>query len=398
MLSSDAPGGCWPTPEQEWLLRAAFERDDKALAAWARWKETARLDELDQASYRLLPMVYRSLRLAGVRDSHDGLLKGVYYRTWYENQMHMHRAADLLRAFESAGIPTLILKGASLTLLYYQDYGLRSMGDFDILVPTAQAPAALQVLHDRGFSSSRRLREVFKEGYLRVTHAFGFVDSQGWEVDLHWHVLVDCCWPEADEDFWAAALSITVNGVPTRALTPADELLYICVHGLKWNYIPPFRWVADALTLLQRVPDMDWNRVVQQAERLRLSVPLREALGYLARVWQAPIPVSALTHLASLSVSRSELKMFEAATSPVDSIGLAYRLWLHYQHYLRTARPTRRRDQLLGFARFLQNTWGLDSLDQLPGYAVRGGMERTKRLLAWRKERFQAAARASQSQ
>lgn len=395
MQSPDAPGGCWPTPEQEWLLRAALERDDKGLEAWARWKETANFDQLDQAAYRLLPMVYRNLRLAAVHDPHAGLLKSAYYRTWYENQVHMHRAADLLHAFQSAGIPTLLLKGASLNLLYYQDYGLRAMGDFDILVPTAQVHAALKVMRERGFTSSQRARYAFKEDCLPVLHAFGFVDSQGWEVDFHWHLLVEACWPEADDDFWAAAIPIMVNGVPTQALAPADELLYTCVHGLKWNYIPPLRWVADALTLLQRAPDVDWNRLIQQAERLRLIVPVRAALHYLAQTWQAPIPTAALTDLARLPVSRAELAVFEAATSPIDSIGPVHLLWLHYQRYQRTARPARLRDQPLGFARFLQNTWGLDSLEQLPGYALRGAMERTKKLLAWRRNGFTGSARAS---
>ena len=142
--SASQPGPQWPTREQELLLRAGLGYGQPATEAWTQWRATVPYEHLDQASYRLLPLVYRRLRDEGLNDPLLPFMRGVHRRTWHDNHLLFHHAQTLLRAFHAAGIPTLVLKGPALTLLYYKDYGLRPMGDFDILVPTAQAEAALR--------------------------------------------------------------------------------------------------------------------------------------------------------------------------------------------------------------------------------------------------------------
>ena len=83
--------------------------------------------------------------------------KGIYQLTWYRNQMLFHNMAILLRRFHNAGIQTMIIKGAALTLLYYRDYGLRPMKDFDVLIHTKQATAAINLLKKLGWSSKIKL-------------------------------------------------------------------------------------------------------------------------------------------------------------------------------------------------------------------------------------------------
>lgn len=367
------PGGCWPTAQQERLLHAALDQDTSALGAWAAWRADANIDALDQGSYRLLPLAYRNLACLGANDALMPRLKGIYRRAWYENHMLFHKRAALLSAFAATGIPTLLLKGAAVAPVYYRDYGLRPLGDFDFLVPTAQAHAALRLLDGLGFRSSERRTQTFKPVYLAAVHGFPFADTEGREIDLHWHALAESCEPDADADFWAAAQPLTLEATTTLTLSPADQLLHTCVHGVRWNPIPPMRWVADAMTILRAAPNLDWERLVEQTRRRRLVIQMREALGYLARAFAAPVPAPILARLQTLPVSRSERREYDVLTQPQEGQPALRRVWLHYRRYVRSTRPAHLWEQPMGFARFLQYTWGLESMADIPAYVARGG-------------------------
>ena len=80
-------GGCWPTREQELLLQAALMQGKETIDAWEAWKSTVEIAQIDQGSYRLLPLLYKNLRDHGVEDPWADTLKGVYRSTWYKNQL-----------------------------------------------------------------------------------------------------------------------------------------------------------------------------------------------------------------------------------------------------------------------------------------------------------------------
>src|SRR4051794_33088149 len=57
-----------PSPRQTLLLRAALMCGERSVQAWHGWREGGELDDLDPASFRLLPLVYRNLLAAGLED------------------------------------------------------------------------------------------------------------------------------------------------------------------------------------------------------------------------------------------------------------------------------------------------------------------------------------------
>lgn len=127
-----------PTPQQELLLRASLFEEQEALQAWEAWKAQINWnDYLDAGSFRLLPLLFHNLQQHGVQDPLMHKLKGIYRKTWCENQIAFQKLAVLLQSFQKAGIKTLVLKGAALTVRHYQNNGLRPMNDFDVLVPLA---------------------------------------------------------------------------------------------------------------------------------------------------------------------------------------------------------------------------------------------------------------------
>jgi Uncharacterised nucleotidyltransferase len=360
---------CRPAPLHELLLKAALLPRDEAIRAWEDWRLSADIDRLDAGSYRLLPLLYRNLRAHAIDDPAIKKLKGIYRHTWSKNQLRMRHMADTLRFFDEAGIETLILKGAPLILLYYRDHGLRPMNDVDVLIRPGCALAAVNLLRNLGWRHCDRWPRIFHESYISVGHASAFEDPDGRQFDLHWHVLPECCRTDADDDFWSAAIPTTIHGVKTSTLNSADHLLHVCVHGTRWDPIPPFRWVADAAVITASEPQLDWSRLVDAAARHRLVWPVREALGYLRDTFHIPVPNSTLEDLRSIRSSRIEYFEYRYKARNYERKMFGY-LPVHWFHYLRLAGRSRSAYSVIGFARYLQRLCGARNLLQLAGYAI----------------------------
>jgi Uncharacterised nucleotidyltransferase len=380
---------CWPTPQQETLLRAALARGADARRAWAEWK-SALDDSLDLASRRMLPLLYRNLKAEGVEDPLMERLKDAYLRNWSRNQLVFRHMAAVLRSLNDAGLKTLLLKGAPLVLLYYRDYGARAMADLDVLVPTEQALIALDLLKRNGWKRADPWPEILHESYISVGNAACFSDASGRQLDLHWHVLPECCREDADEDFWSRTIPVAFHGISTSTLDPADQLLHLCAHGVRWDPVPSFRWIADAVTLIRAEPRLDWGRVAQQAEKRRLVWPVREALSYLHNTFQAAVPNAALEELRGMRTSRLEYVEFRYKTR-VQRTSLGY-LPIHWFHYLRLKGTRGAKYNAIGFARYLQRLCGARSLSALAAYAAARRLRRTAERLQVKK-RVVAAGR-----
>ena len=376
MNKAEGNADCWPTGEQELLLRAALLQGKSSLEAWERWKSSVDIEHLDIGSHRLLPHLYRNLQTQGVKDPLMGRFKGVYRRTWYDNQLLFHHVSALLLSFRDAGIETIVLKGAALALLHYKDSGVRPMNDFDVMVPVEQTSPAIDLMRKLGWNPMPRSPEALTESYLSIVNSHGFVHRAGRECDLHWHLFPECCQADADQEFWEHSVPFKVHDVPTRSLAPTDQLLHVCVHGAEWNPVPPLRWVADAMMIMKTAP-INWDRLIAQARKRRLILPLRDTLDYLHSRLAAPVPPEVLQSLRTLPASRLELAEYKYKTENYEPKPLGYLpvLWFRY---LRLEGSDSPRHKLLGFVKYLQRFWGADHIRQLPFYAALMSMRRIR--------------------
>jgi hypothetical protein len=354
------PGGCWPTAQQRQLLRAALLGGPDGLRAWEAWRDgVGDIMELDAGSVRLLPMLYQNLKTEGVDHPWMGRLRGTYRKAWYQNRMLLHHAAKVVRALTEAGLPAMVLKGAALAPSVYGDIALRPMNDVDVLVRTRDLEAALGVFPGLGLHPGHSLAP----GRLRLTHALGFVDAGGRQIDLHWHVLEDDCRPDADEAFWANAVGAEIDGAETLTLDLTDHLFHTCAHGARWNRVPPYRWVADA-AMIVRTGKVDWNRLVDTAVRHRVVPQIQHPLEYLVESLELEIPGEVLGRLAALETPGWQRREYRHKTRP-ETIPRRFAL-IWYQHR-RLRGGAGGIGRLATFPGYLIQRWGLSS----PSEAVR---------------------------
>jgi len=366
MLAVNNEAGCWPTPNQELLLRAALMQGEPALESWNEWRRSVNIDVIDYGSHRLVPQLYRNMQRHGIKDPLMDRMKGVYRYYLYKNEILMHRIGSLLAAFEEAGIKTMVLKGAALIPLYYKESGLRPMLDADVLVPTPQAEQAMAVLAKLQWKPFR-----FGQPQMRIpiVHSTPFEDGGGRQMDLHWHLFWECFNASVDDDYWEQAIPIQIRGVQTLALSPTDQLLHTCWHGARWNEVPPIRWVADAMSILgASAGDIQWESLAKKAQRHRIVLPVKDSLEYLKNKFGAPVPETVLKSLSAVRISKMERENYELILNPMAPPTTAKILRMLYYDYRWLSSSTPSRFKTLVFAKHLQAKWNIDHLWNVPLY------------------------------
>ena len=358
-------GSFWPNRVQKELLRAGLFEAPAAIASWHTAKSLVDLDDLDDESLRLLPLVYTNLRRLDVHDPEMGRLKGMYRKTWFENELAFHRLTEALTSLHASGIPTTLLKGAALVDLYYRDRGSRSMNDIDLLIPIEHWPDAVEILVRLDWHSSR---ERFK-GAPQFRFEWEFKHRDGYRIDLHGHVIGYMLGPDREltgVDGWPRLLSREVGGVPTHVLDHPDQLIHVCLHGARTWPVGNLVWVADAMKVLERVPNLDWDRVLMVAAAHRCNRAIGEALSFLSDQLGAPIPSSTIQALRSARVSRREALGFTLTSGPGREPRFIHRVVRAMGHYLRLTAAWPIADAVRGLPRYLQELQDLDRRSQVP--------------------------------
>jgi len=303
------------TRPQLLLLRAALLEGAQAAEAAEEWFASCQDAAgpgflcLEQGSRRLLPLVYRNVKEALPSELRD-TLRRVYLQYWADNQKLFRRLEQRLTWFQANGIPTMVLKGAALSVLHYRDKGIRPMADFDILVPEDLARDVIGRLRREGWSAAAYRSEAPENTYFyRHIHGTLLTHPDHGDFDLHWHVLHASTFRGADSAFWDDSVPLSLNAIATLALNPTDQLLHVCVHGFTVTEVVPIRWIADALTIL-RTSQVDWSRLIKLSRHLSVSIPLAATLSFLRDTFPTPIPGDVLGQLAAIRTDASEQRYF----------------------------------------------------------------------------------------
>ncbi|MGD0338848.1 MAG: nucleotidyltransferase family protein [Bacteroidota bacterium] len=335
-------GGFLPTAEQQLLITIVLGNQDEAVQAWNTWKASVDFNMIDHGSRRLIPLVYKKLRILGVEDKLTGKCRGIYRAYWYRNNLLIHQAVAIIRKLTDAGIPVMLHKGIALCSSYYKEIGLRPLNDVDLLVRTDDVLRAAQIISDLGFQSvPPRFKEIH-EGLLYIKHSRNFVDQKGMDIDLNWHALKECCSPHDDDDFWRDSVPSELDGMQLRILNPADLFLTILIHGLKWDPVPPFRWIIDANTILEHHKNnFDWNRILMQVEKLRLCLRLKNAVRVLRDTARVEIPDDVARRIDRLPVAQFERAEYKYMSEPQNFKLLPYTapLWYNAYRLKKTSNP-----------------------------------------------------------
>ena len=297
-----------PNPGQGALLRAALLDGEAARSAHAEWRKGVVLDEIDQASNRLLPLLAENLGRLGIADPDMPRLRGIRRRQLYHNRTLLHGIEHIVKRLDAAGIPVLLLKGAAICAAVRHDWSVRYMGDIDLLVPQEYAAQAWDEFDREGWDHASQYQDLSNHSrVIESLHAIGFQNSRGTEIDLHWRSIAQRERPNQEEAFWRDAIMADAAGLPVRVLSPSHQLFHVLAHAVFWSTGHSLDWIADSHAILTKTPNqINWSVLVQFARQRAIAHTLRAQLTWLRDELSLPIPAPVLAELADSPVHWSE--------------------------------------------------------------------------------------------
>ena len=344
---------------------------DTAIAAWEKWNSRVDIEKLEPASTRLLPLAAHRLNALRVQHQEMPRLQGVLRHAWATNLSHRRNVDALLNWLARESIDHVLLKGLPLAFCVYPNPGTRPMDDVDVFVPFGDAWRTMDLLQGNGWVPMqvppRRRKGRPENESLWYQHGTAFRSPEGLNIDLHWFALEECSYLGADKRFWQRRVRLTGSPIGWQ-LAPEDQLLHLCVHGLRASPVSSIRWIADAVLLLRRQgQNLNWNIVLNEARLRRLIVPLRHALQYLSLDYSELVPVFVLKTLSDETVSYFE-RLAHHGNVRARPTTQFVSTWLRYR------RMTPDRGfiaRCVGFPRFLRLAWSTESYGAVAYHIVR---------------------------
>ena len=327
MTSHDAYG-FHVNANQALLLKMLFSSGNEILAHYQKWAESVPFDSLDGGSFRLLPMLYKKLTPYGLHDERYEKIKGIYRYTLYKNSIILSEFRKIAQTLHDAGIHVILLKGGALIIKYYSDMAVRPMNDIDILIEKHNVKKAMEILYELEWHYS--LHKGIDQA-LPIYPSVTLLSRHGFELDLHWNIMNEYGENHFVSELWRDASLVEYKSVPIYILAGEDQIMHNCAHGVKWNALPPIRWIPDVLTVLAAEPDLSWTALARKCGERKLTMPVRSCLKYLKLNFNAPIPGDALDLLFAQTVSDEERKIYAVYTAPLTLMNRVIRQWKLYR-------------------------------------------------------------------
>lgn len=325
------------------FLSQDYSNLKKFLAQPIDWQEFNRLAEYHCIT---LPVAYVLLYHGGdvVPASIKTHLQQQLIRARQVNMIWLSELHRILRAFESAGIGVISVKGPAFALQAYGNLSLREFTDLDLLVLPQDVPSASAVLLREGYrlllSASGHEANLLRSENRQLD----FInDASGTAVDLHWALLHTMFPYQLETDrLFTSAKTACLDGNAFLTLSSENLLLYLCAHGTKHCWIH-LRSLCDVACHLRSAGDLDWEACFHLAEETHSELVLKHSLLLAQNVLGVKLPEIAERYCedstARALASGATAFLFSENTIPGQKAFLRYQLaftknWRQRLHFL----------------------------------------------------------------
>ena len=300
-----------PDPQNDLeLMRACLLPDERAIAAWQRWRRRARpVDDLPSDQHRLIPLLHHNLSSLGVYDPELARYAGVRRFYWVFHHARRRAFSPALDAFEAAGVRFMLLKSFPL-LRAYPSPELRPSNDLDVWIHEGDLPGAVGVLTSLGFTpiAPRLLQPGALERAWHARHAVGFkAGAERVEIDLHARLHPALPSLTLANQLYSRAQQLRIGERHLPSIPNAGALLHAAVYAQENPGRPMVRGVVDvAIALRSPDFDIDWQEVFALARRSNALTPLARSLRMAYPLIGSEIPEGVASLLRSAAPGRSD--------------------------------------------------------------------------------------------
>ncbi|MFZ1042384.1 MAG: nucleotidyltransferase family protein [Anaerolineales bacterium] len=238
--------------------------------------------------HMVTPMLYYRLRPLGSVISGE-LMEGLrkeYWKNELKNIRLYQELNKLLRLLQEKDIAVIALKGSYLAEAVYDDLGLRTMEDVDLLVKKDDLSRLDRDLLTLGCSPEDHNREV-----TRDTYHFGYrMPKSGLRVEFHWAWDTYRFQPDM-ADVWNRAQPLVLAQAHALALSPVDLLLHLCLHMTKHAYDMHIRMLIDIGEVVRHFKaELDWQEIGTRARQWGIQRAVYVILRLAQELLDVPVP------------------------------------------------------------------------------------------------------------
>jgi hypothetical protein len=264
-------------------------------------------DEIIQKSfvYGVAPLLYHRFKANNIGTHIPArvmqTLQKMYLRVSYENMQLYRELSILLKMLRDNDIAVIVLKGAALGELVYQNPALRPMFDVDLLVKTEDIWRIDKLLSQAGYESN--IASLFSKRHIRwvrhIKYRIGAI-----RVEFHPKI-----YELPNLDPWVNASAAKIASIDTLILRSEDFLLHLCLHVLD-HYLRRdsprlIQWCDIAEFLKHYKEQIHWDYVIQTAKENQVEGPVYSVLHVIDQWFGGQVPANIFNELKNDGINIS---------------------------------------------------------------------------------------------
>ncbi len=265
------------------------------------WQKTDWSEFLDFAKrHRVRPLLNSGVSLVeGKADIPDNVIQSLKtYQSGrgHQNLLHARELIQLIKAMRIKGMEVIPYKGVLLAQLGYGDIGSREMSDIDFLMNLEDFPIVRDLLLERGYVPTKRVPESFEPIFFRQNFQYNFdlykEEERLFHVEPHWKIGLKQWQTDLNfDDVKPLTVRKDFFGTEINMLTPEGLLITTCLHHGGEDRWKRLKYICDLAAILFRYDkELDWELVLKEADRFRVTNLILLGIALSVRVFEAPVP------------------------------------------------------------------------------------------------------------
>ena len=275
-----------------------------ASASDISWESISELSKL----HGVTPFLYYRARSLGIRlpEKIEKEWLGIYLYQIAGEKKARRQIKELKEILDPAGVPFILLKGASAMLRLYPEPGLRTFCDLDILIPEAMVSRFKGIMTKIGYKPIGARNSPEDEDVQKfVLHLDPLCKDEVFTIEPHLNVLGYIGKHSvAIPEIWRDKEEAGFDGAKAEHLSIEHFIIHALVHCVKHlsaNGVVDIKGLIDALYAL-KIRRIDWLKIIDYSSTWGIEKDVLPVMATLNHYWQADIPLSGTPEPLALKV------------------------------------------------------------------------------------------------
>jgi hypothetical protein len=255
----------WYTPDHVLVFQCALDNQPQPhIALSERWQRADTLHDTLYGVSEALPLISHRLQESGVDSKLKDSLRGVYRRTWTNNQLAISKMKTLSAELHQHQIRHAFVGDMAIAYHLYQPNHTCPIGSVRLIVDDKDLSSTIQLIESHQSDNQFKLQ---KPSYLRAGREF--IGGHNPTLSITNGVI-----QQDDLSQWQ------LTDIDALPLVDRSALLFWAV-ARDIGLTPPVQHMIDILYLLNQLTDEERERIAQQFEQMGLCYLLWQSVIYL---------------------------------------------------------------------------------------------------------------------